>query len=77
MPLYAALIYDGAENQDAEPSPEEWASVMADYNEFGEAAGAAGVLRGGEALQPTSPPLSFRIVRWTPFMALSARSWGM
>jgi hypothetical protein len=27
---------------------------MADYNEFGEKAGAAGVIAGGEALEPTA-----------------------
>lgn len=52
MPTYAALIY-GPE-VDGEGSPEEWARVMADYNEFGEKAGAAGVIAGGEALEPTS-----------------------
>lgn len=51
MPLYAALIY--SEEPTTEPAPEEWAQVMADYGAFGEAAGAAGVLVGGEALQPT------------------------
>jgi hypothetical protein len=49
MPKYAALIYSVEE----EASPEEWAAVMADYNEFGEKAGAAGVLVGGEALEDT------------------------
>ena len=51
MPLYAALIY--SEEPTTEPAPGEWAQVMADYGAFGEAAGAAGVLAGGEALQPT------------------------
>ncbi|MEZ5282680.1 MAG: YciI family protein [Acidimicrobiales bacterium] len=51
MPLYAALIY--SEEPTTEPAPDEWAQVMADYGAFGEAAGAAGVLAGGEALQPT------------------------
>lgn len=54
MPLYAALIYDDATTAESEPSPEEWAAVMADYREFGEKAGAAGVIAGGEALQPPS-----------------------
>lgn len=49
MAKYAALIYTPA---DAEPgTPEDWAKVMADYNHFGETAGAAGVILGGEALQ--------------------------
>ncbi len=50
MPKYAALIY----GPDAAPdtvSPEEWAKVMVEYNDFGAAAGAAGVIGGGEALQ--------------------------
>jgi hypothetical protein len=51
MPRYAALIY-GAEN-DADNTPEAWASIMAEYNEFGANAGAAGVIGGGEALQET------------------------
>ena len=52
MPRYAALIY-GIE-PDAEPSPEEWAAEMAEYEEFGATAGAAGVIGGGEALQPAT-----------------------
>lgn len=50
MPRYAALIY----SQEGEATPEEWAQVMADYQEFGEKAGAAGVLGGGEALEATA-----------------------
>ncbi len=49
MPRYAALIY----SVEGDASPEEWAAVMADYNEFGEKAGAAGVVVGGEALEDT------------------------
>jgi len=52
MPRYAALIY-GTENTDSTPDPAEWAAVMDEYNHFGEVAGAAGVLAGGEALQET------------------------
>lgn len=51
MPRYAALIY-GNEADDA--NPEIWAQMMTEYNEFGAAAGAAGVIAGGEALQPTA-----------------------
>jgi hypothetical protein len=51
MPRYAALIY-GAESS-TEPNPEEWGAIMVEYNHFGELAGAAGVMGGGEALQPT------------------------
>lgn len=51
MPRYAALIYS-AEPTTA-PSPEQWGAVMAEYMHFGEVAGAAGVIAGGEALQDT------------------------
>jgi hypothetical protein len=50
MPKYAALIY-GPDEAPGTVSPEEWASAMVEYNDFGAAAGAAGVLVGGEALQ--------------------------
>ena len=53
MTRYAALIY-AAEQNDTDTNPEQWAAIMAEYNTFGETAGAAGVLGGGEALQPTS-----------------------
>ncbi len=49
MPRYAALLY--AIEDPNEQDPEVWAKVMAEYTEFGEAAGAAGVIGGGEALQ--------------------------
>jgi hypothetical protein len=52
MPKYAALIYSPAETEGM-GTPEDWARVMAEYNEFGEAAGAAGVIVGGEALHDT------------------------
>jgi hypothetical protein len=51
MPKYAALIYT-AEPTTA-PTPEEYGPVMAAYMHFGETAGAAGVIAGGEALHPT------------------------
>jgi hypothetical protein len=53
MPKYAALIYEPAETE-GQGTPEQWAQVMAEYTAFGEKAGAAGVLAGGEALEPTS-----------------------
>ncbi len=52
MPTYAALIYS-AESA-TPPSPEEWGATMAEYGHFGEVAGAAGVIVGGEALQDTN-----------------------
>ena len=59
MPLYAALIYTPAEAE-GQGGPEEWAAVMAEYNEFGEKAGAAGVIAGGEALQDTQTATTIR-----------------
>ena len=53
MPRYAALIYEGAEAAE-QATPDQWATVMAEYNEFGANGGAAGVIAGGEALQPPS-----------------------
>ncbi|CAN5728307.1 MAG: transcription initiation protein [Acidimicrobiia bacterium] len=50
MPVYAALIYA----EEGEATPEEWAAIMADHNEFSERAGAAGVVAGGEALQDSN-----------------------
>ncbi len=61
MPLYAALIYDDASKEYEQPDTEEWAAIMADYGEFGEKAGAAGVLMGGEALQPTSTATTIKV----------------
>ncbi len=52
MPKYAALIYTPAE-QEGQGTPEDWAAVMEEYNEFGAKAGAAGVVAGGEALHDT------------------------
>ena len=52
MPKYAALIYTPAETE-GQGTPEEWAALMAEYNEFGAQAGEAGVIVGGEALEDT------------------------
>lgn len=59
MPKYAALIYSPAETE-GQGTPEEWQQVMADYTEFGEKAGAAGVVLGGEALQDTNTATTVR-----------------
>lgn len=52
MPRYAALIYTPAEDE-GRGTPEDWAAVMQEYDAFGAAAGAAGVIGGGEALEDT------------------------
>ncbi len=53
MAVYAALIYGDAATE-GEGTPVQWAQVMAEYTEFGEKAGAAGVITAGEALEPTA-----------------------
>lgn len=53
MPQYLALIY-GPENFTEVSGADFDPAEMVEYNEFGEAAGAAGVLEGGNALQPTT-----------------------
>ncbi len=60
MPTYAALIYGPAEDE-GQGTPEDWAAVIAEYNEFGEKAGAAGVMAGGEALQDTSTATTIHV----------------
>jgi hypothetical protein len=55
MPKYAALIY----TRDVDWSQPEFAEMTKEYNEFGEA--AATVLRGGEALYPTSSATTVRV----------------
>ncbi|MGH8914390.1 MAG: YciI family protein [Acidimicrobiia bacterium] len=50
MPRYAALIY-GVET---EPDPAEVGAMMEEYNAFSDAAAAAGVMAGGEALEPSN-----------------------
>lgn len=52
MPRYAALIY-GPE-WDGPVDPDTQATVIADYTAFTEAVTAAGVMAGGEALEPSS-----------------------
>lgn len=60
MPKYAALIYTPAENE-GQGTEEEWARVMDEYNEFGQKAGAAGVIAGGEALHDTPTATTVRV----------------
>jgi len=54
MPRYAALIYEDRANELKPATAEEWGAVMAEYTDFGDTAEAAGVIGGGEALQPTA-----------------------
>lgn len=58
MPRFAALIYSPAETEGT-GTPEEWEQVMAEYNEFGRAAGDRIV--GGEALHDTPTARTVRV----------------
>lgn len=58
MPKYAALIY-GAEVDPADVTPEEQQQVMMDYMEFGQ--NAESVIRGGEALLPSSTATTIHV----------------
>jgi len=60
MPRYAALIYGDAATETT-GSPELWATIMQEYNDFGATASAAGVIAGGEALQPTPTATTIRV----------------
>ena len=62
MTRYVALIYTAEQNDtDTDTDPAQWTAIMAEYNTFGETAGAAGVLGGGEALQPTSTATTVQV----------------
>jgi hypothetical protein len=58
MPRFMAIIVD---TNQGEPSPEEWQSVMEEYNAFGAESGAAGVVGAGEALQPPSTAVTITV----------------
>ena len=60
MPKYAALIYEDAVTE-GQATPEQAAAIMADYTAFGEKADAAGVIVGGEALEPTTTATTIRV----------------
>ena len=60
MPRYAALIYGDATTETS-GTPEQWATIMQEYNDFGATAGAAGVIGGGEALQPTPTATTIQV----------------
>ena len=57
---YLLTIYDD-ESTWNDVTPEQSAQVMEAYGAFGEAAQAAGVLLGGEGLQPTSTATTVRV----------------
>jgi hypothetical protein len=56
-----AIILGNASDAEADVSPEAWQAIMDDYNEFGAKAGAAGVMGGGEALQPPSTAVGIKV----------------
>jgi hypothetical protein len=57
---YMALIYT-EEVDPATTPPEQWQEVMDAYIKFGEDATAAGVMKGGDALQPTQTATTVRV----------------
>jgi hypothetical protein len=57
---YLLTIY-GDESGWNDVTPEEASQIMAAYGAFGEAAQQAGVLLGGEGLQPTSTATTVRV----------------
>ncbi|HET8758938.1 MAG TPA: YciI family protein [Solirubrobacteraceae bacterium] len=57
---YLLTIY-GDESGWNDVSPEAASAIMAAYGEFGQKAQAAGVLLGGEGLQPTSTATTVRV----------------
>lgn len=61
MPLYAALIYSPAENEGMDVPAEAMQQILAEYTEFGEKAGAAGVIAGGEALHDTNTATMIKV----------------
>ena len=61
MPRFMAIILDDAGDAESDVSPEAWQAIMDDYNEFGAKAGAAGVIGGGEALQPPSTAVGIKV----------------
>ena len=57
---YLCTIY-GDERQWSDLTPEQSAEVLAAYGAFGEAAEKAGVMLGGEGLEPTSAATTVRV----------------
>src|SRR6478735_12313824 len=59
MPRYAALIYGAEPTSESQADTAMWDKIMQEYFNFGEA--AAGVIAGGEALQPTSTATTIQV----------------
>lgn len=57
---YLALIHT-AEPEPGTQTPEAFAAMLAEYDAFGKAATAAAVVRGGEALEPSSTATVVRV----------------
>jgi hypothetical protein len=55
---YMCLIYS---DETYESTEQDWQETMDAYTEFGKAATEAGVVRGGDALQPTSAATTVRV----------------
>ena len=60
MPKYAALIY-GDESGMANATPEQMGQVMEEYNVYTESLMAAGIMKGGDALQSVSTATTVRV----------------
>jgi hypothetical protein len=59
MPRYAALIYSVEPDEPTDPA--EAGRLMEEYNVFGEAVSAAGVMAGGEALETSNTATTVHI----------------
>ena len=57
---YLALIYTEQPDPGTE-TPEQWAAMLELYDAFGKDAAAAGVIRGGEALESTDTATTIRV----------------
>lgn len=60
MPKYAALIY-GDESGMASATPEQMGQMMEEYNVYTESLMAAGIMKGGDALQSVSTATTVRV----------------
>jgi hypothetical protein len=57
---FIALLY-GDESNYSEATPEQTAAIFQAHGEFSQAAGAAGVLEGGDGLQPTTSATTLHV----------------